>query len=628
MMNKFNNDEHQKQDKRNLIVFMLAVFALFALYDVFIKQPYVDTLKDQQKSAESVAVEQQKEAETRIPQSRDDIVANSSRIKIESPHFHGSIALKGARIDDVVLKDYFETLEKKENVTLLAPSGTTHPYYGQFGWLANNIKTPDAKTVWQVQGNRTLTPENPVMLVWNNGQGLVFKQKISLDDQFMFSIEQSVDNRSGQDITLYPYGLVAQNGKPADLQKAFILHEGPIGYIGSELEEVNYKDIGKKKRIEKTSDQGWIGFTEKYWFAGIVPVQGEETKFRFTANAGVDKTLYQTDVMGAQRVVAAGESASVTSHFFAGPKKVRLLDRYEHQLNVPHFDLVVDFGMFYFLTKPFFYALTWISQGVGSFALGLILFTVCLRLLVFPLAQKSYKSFAKMRTIAPKMKELQEQYKDDRQGMQKALFDLYKKEDVNPAAGCLPLLVQIPIFFALYKVLFVTLEMRHTPFWGWINDMSAPDPTTIFNLFGLIPWDPPSFLMIGAWPCIMLVTLLIQQRLSPPPTEEFQKTIMTFMPFVMTIVLSRFPAGLVIYWTWSNMLSIIQQTVLMKSMGVEIHLFSFMKSKKEKEIDDILEHAPQALESIEHEVEEVLDEEDEQTPPKPITPPKRRRKKK
>ena len=632
--NNFGNldPNQQNNDKKNLVIFMIIVFALFAVYDIFVKQPYVDAMKAKQ-AQEAEANPQPAIAKETVQNKvldREQALGLSPRVKIESDKVAGSISLRGGRIDDLKLHGYYETIEKEEDVHLLMPKETGAAQYGEFGWVSVDptVKLPNAQTLWQVQGNRTLTPQAPVTMTWNNGQGLVFKRVISLDEHYMFAVKQSVTNNSGKDVTLYPFSVIAQKGERIDGRKLFILHNGPIGFMDGELEEVDYKEARKKRMIEKASEEGgWIGITQKYWFTGLVPSQEGNSKFRFIAQPSPNGAVnYQTDVMGPQVTIMPKGTSEYTSHLFAGPKLVRLLDQYEETLNVPHFDLVVDFGMFYFLTKPFFYALTWISHTIGSFAIGLLIFTVLLRLLVFPLAQKSYRSFAKMRVIAPKMKELQEKYKDDREGMQKALFELYKKEDVNPAAGCLPMLIQIPIFFALYKVLYITIEMRHTPFFGWVQDMAAPDHTTIFNLFGLIPWDPPSFLMIGAWPCLMLVTLLIQQRLSPPPTDKIQKQVMMTMPFVMTFILSKFPVGLVIYWTWSNCLSVIQQSVLMKSMGVEIHLFSFMKSKKEKETDEILEHAPQTFETLEHEVEEQFDDEDET--PKDITPPKRKRKKK
>lgn len=632
--NNMQRPDDQNNDRRNLIIFMLAVFVLFMVYDVFIKQPYVDKARALQEAQKQEQTSQEapiaKAPAEPVIIERSKAVSQGNRLSFESPTISGSIALKGARFDDLTLHNYFETIEDKVEVSLLSPSGTERPYFSSFGWLAtgssaNNIAVPDKNTLWRVSGNNKLTPTSPVTLYWISPQNIRFELTISLDKQYMFAIDQKVINNSGKAISVAPYALVAEHGSLASQKrKAVILHEGPISYIDDELYEKKYKDLFKKGRFEEQGSRGWIGFTQKYWFVGLIPQQNEETKYRVIGQKIDDTPIYQADTIGTETIVNAGQSTSNTTHFFAGPKQVRMLDSYEKELDLPHFDLVVDFGMFYFLTKPFYYVLTWISHTVGSFAIGLLMFTVLLRLMVFPLAQKSFRSFAKMRVIAPKMKELQETYKDNREGMQKALFELYRKEDVNPAAGCLPMLIQIPIFFALYKVLYVTIEMRHTPFFGWINDMSAPDPTTIFNLFGMIPWDVPSFLMIGAWPCIMCITLLIQQRLSPPPTDPFQSQIMLMMPFMMTFILSSFPAGLVIYWTWSNTLSVIQQSVLMKSMGQDIHLFSFFKKSKEDKILEEVEH-PGALDMIEHEIEENLDD---NAPITPITPPKRKRKKK
>lgn len=620
MQNNLYNDEKTKTDRRNLIIFMITVFILFAGYDIFIKKPYVDKVRDQQRQELAVQPKVTEETNVSTILPRADALKTNARIQIMSETITGSISLKGARIDDLTLNNYYKHVDHKDHVELLSPSGTPLSHYGQFGWVGaqSGITLPNQNTLWQVSGNQTLTPQKPVTLFWNNGQGLRFEQKISLDEQYMFAVEQTVINNSGQSVKLHNFGLVSQSGEAERTRKTYILHEGPIGYINKELDEIKYKDLNKKRKIEYVGSNGWIGFTQKYWFTGLISQEEGTSKYRFLAQPVKDHMLYQTDIMGPEVTVQAnGDRAQSTTYFFAGPKKVRMLDAYEKSLNIPHFDLVVDFGMFYFLTKPFFYVLTWISHQVGSFAIGLILFTVLLRLLVFPLAQKSYRSFAKMRQVSPKLKEIQEKHKDDREALQKAMLELYKKEDVNPAAGCLPMLVQIPIFFALYKVLYITIEMRQTPFFGWILDMSEPDPTSVFNLFGLIPWDPPSFLMIGAWPCIMFCTLFLQQRLSPPPTDAMQKQIMGMMPFVMTFILSKFPAGLVIYWTWSNTLSIIQQSVLMKSMGVKIHLFSFLEKDNGEEDEPIKEEATPA-EAVKK----------PSKPEKPTTAPKRRRKKK
>ncbi len=633
-MKNFQNPQNHKyhsEDRRNLIIFMITVFALFALYDVFIKQPYIDTMKEEQaqKAAtqQATSITPQTEQATQRPLTRAEAIAQTGeRLRIQTPELSGSIALKGGRIDDLILTQYYQTMEEQDKVILLSPTTAPEPHYGEFGWIAerSGVTLPSRMTQWQIKDGspKILTPEAPVTLVWDNGEGLTFEREISVDDHYMFRMTQRVINASNNDITLYPYGLVARHGQPEVQKKSFILHEGPIGYFKDSLQEHTFKDLTEKPERTSLAQGGWIGFTQKYWFAGLIPDQSVQSKFRFLARPGESRNFYQTDVMGPAMTIPAGQEKAYESHFFAGAKKVRQLDAYEKQLDIPHFDLVVDFGMLYFMTKPFFYILTWLSSTIGSFAIGLLLFTVLVRLLVFPLANKSYRSFAKMRIIAPKMKELQDRYKDDREGMQKALFELYKKEQVNPAAGCLPLLLQIPIFFALYKVLYVTIEMRHTPFFGWIQDMSAPDPTSLFNLFGVLPYEPISFLMIGAWPCIMCVTLLLQQQLSPPPTEPMQKQIMLMMPFVMTYILASFPAGLVIYWTWSNFLSIIQQIVLMKMMGADIHLFRFFTGKKKAvQMDD---EATQDF--IEEHAEDVTDVEETQA--KPVTAPKRRRKKK
>ena len=629
-----NKDNMHPQDLRNLIVFMAVSLLLWLAYDNFILKPKMESVREAQKVAAQQAATVSKE-DMEADRPRIDVIAETARVTIDSPHLSGSINLIGARIDDLSFKDYFKTVEHKENVVLLAPSGTAHPRYIESGWVPATqdeaVNLPDKETVWRISGaNKTLTPGNPVAVSWNNGQGLVFQRTYELDDDFGLTITQSITNKSGKAVTLLPYSLVAQQGIPENFQGRYVVHEGPVGYIGGELVERSYKDMAKKPREVYEGDTGWIGITDKYWIAALVPDEKEKTTYRFAyapAKTPKGKERYQTDMTGPARAIASGATAEYSARLFAGVKKIEILEQYQKEWNIPHFDLAVDFGIYYFLTRPFFFVINLFYNWVGNFGLAIIMFTVCLRICVFPLANTSFKSFAKLRKVSPQMYELRETYKDDKQKLQEELVKLYQKEKVNPMAGCLPILVQIPIFFALYKVLSNTIEMRQAPFFGWIQDLSAPDPTTIFNLFGLIHWDPPRMLMIGAWPCFMLVSMLIQKTLNPPPQDKTQAQMMAAMPWVMTYVLAQFASGLVIYWTFNNLLSTIQQYIIMKSMGVEPHIFK--KDKAEEKLEEAVEKGPAvhpSLEMIEDKVEEALFG-DEPTPPD-ITPPKPKKKKK
>jgi len=496
-----------------------------------------------------------------VQQSRQQTLAATSRITIESPRLHGSISVQGGRIDDLTLIDYRETQEADSaEITLLQPKGLNNAYYAEFGWSAPNVKVPTADTVWAVD-SMVLRAGSNVTLTWDNGEGLLFTRVIALDENYMFDITDSVTNSAGEAVALFPYGLINRSGTP-QTSGFFILHEGLLGVFDQVLEELDYddlQDLGSQK-IEPTRG-GWSGITDKYWLTALVPDQGAEMNHRFSAYnvGGVDK--YQTDYLGPQLVAESGQTVEFTSHFFAGAKELDLLVDYQEKYNVAEFDLAIDFGWFFFITKPFFIAISWLYGYIGNFGLAILAITVIIKLAFFPLANKSYRSMAKMKTLAPKLKALQEQYSDDKQRLNQEMMALYKREKANPASGCLPILVQIPVFFSLYKVLFVSIEMRHAPFYGWIQDLSAPDPTTIFNLFGLIPWDPPQILMIGVWPLLMGLSMWVQQKLNPQPTDPIQAKMMMFLPVVFTFMLAAFPAGLVIYWVWNNVLSIAQQWV-------------------------------------------------------------------
>ncbi len=506
---------------------------------------------------------------------REAALKQGPRIKINSPTLTGSIALTGGRIDDLSLKKYRVDLDPKSPmVELLQPIGTAHPYYAEFGWLPadKSIKTPTATTVWTADGSE-LTPNNPVILRWDNGEGLIFEQVVALDDKYMFSVTQRVRNSGNGSVTLLPYGLVSRTGTPKTLG-FYILHEGLLGVLDDSLHEVKYKDLAEKdegpKRFETTG--GWLGITDKYWLAAIIPDQKAHMQASFNSGKNNNVEKYQADFLIDGRPVAPGGVLEVTNRLFAGAKQVPLLDDYETLYNIPRFDLAVDFGWFYFLTKPIFYALLWFEKYLGNIGLAILALTVSIKALFFPLANKSYRAMSKMKALQPKMQALKERYGDDRQRMNQELMALYKKQGVNPAAGCLPMVLQIPVFFSLYKVLFVTIEMRHAPFYGWIHDLSAPDPLGLLTVFGLFPWDVPTALHvvnIGLWPLIMGITMFLQQRLNPQPADPIQAKIFMFMPIVFTFILAKFPAGLVIYWAWNNVLSMAQQWVIMRRMGVK-----------------------------------------------------------
>jgi YidC/Oxa1 family membrane protein insertase len=502
--------------------------------------------------------------------------AAAPRIDIATPRLHGSISLLGGRIDQLTLSDYHVTIDPQSPpIVLFSPAGTEKPYFAQFGWLPQdqNVPVPGPETRWQTDA-QTLTPDTPITLTWDNGQGLRFVRTYAVDTNYMFTITQRVENTGKTPVALYAYALISRSGTPPT-SGYYLLHEGPVGVFNGRLQEPSYKDIQETPATGETTG-GWLGITDKYWLAAVIPDQKATVKARFlhTREGTTDK--YQADWLGEQTTVAPGATIETTSRLFGGAKEVKLLDAYTENLGIDHLDLAIDFGWFWFLTKPFFYILAWFHSLLGNFGLAILAVTVIVKLLFFPLANKSYKSMSAMKKLQPEMVKLRERYKDDRVKLNAEMMALYKRMKVNPAAGCLPIVVQIPVFFALYKVLFISIEMRHSPFYGWIKDLSSPDPTNIFNLFGLVAFDPTTlpgighFLHIGAWPLIMGFTMWAQMRLNPTPPDPIQQKIFTFMPILFTFMLASFPAGLVIYWAWNNSLSVTQQIVIMKRMGVKI----------------------------------------------------------
>lgn len=614
-----NNDKMHPEDMRNLLIFGALSIILWLSYDHFILKPKIEKMKAAQVVAEAVSQENfQNDDLLELP--RGEVISNASkRIRIDNELVSGSINLMGGRLDDLTLKNYFETTAREKNISMLSPTKTAHPRFIEYGWVSqnNNIKMPSKDSQWQASG--ILTSTSPVTLSWNNGQGLTFKRTVSLNEDYGFSVRQSVANNSTKPVTLFPYALVTQKGFPEGFEGRWIVHEGPISYADSKLYDPSYKKLAKEPKYEAKANDGWIGLVDKYWLTAIVPAETEEMTFRINYNSSTIEKVkdhYQVDIMGQGRQIASGETEEFKTKLFVGAKKLNLLGKYEKEWNVKHFDLAVDFGLFYFLTRPFFAVINFFYGLVGNFGVAIIMFTVVLRLAVFPLANTSFRSFARMKEIGPQMTELREKYSDDKQAMQQELVKLYQKEKVNPMAGCLPILIQIPIFFSLFKVLSNTIEMRQAPFFGWIQDLSMPDPTSVFNLFGVMPFDVPSFLMIGAWPCMMLVTMIIQRQLSPPPPDKMQAQMIALMPWFMTFILAKFAAGLVIYWTFNNLFSVIQQYVIMRSMGVEIHFFEKLKKGSDEEkISEAKLTLEEKKEFLKEEVEEMMEAVDGQKPP-------------
>ena len=503
---------------------------------------------------------------------REAVIGQMPRVKISSPRLRGSIRLKGGQLDDLIFNDYRETIDpNSKEIALLSPSGAPNPYFAQFGWVSAdpNVRLPTSETIWSTNGV-SLSPGKPLILRWDNGQGIRFVKTITLDQNYMFTVAQRIENHGENNVTLYPYGLISRTGTPETLG-FFILHEGLLGVFDGQLKEVDYDDLKEVGKIQQTTQGGWLGITDKYWLVALIPDQKSnfQTFFRHNTHEKLDK--YQVDYLGTARTVGSGTSLTVKNLLFAGAKEVRLLDDYEKQLSISRFDLAIDFGWFYFLTKPIFYVLEYFAKFLGNFGLAILFLTVLIKLAFFPLANKSYRAMSRLKQLQPKMMQIRDRFKENKTKQNEAMMQLYKKEKVNPAAGCLPMIVQIPVFFALYKVLFVSIEMRHAPFFGWIQDLSAPDPTSLFSLFGLIPWTPPEFLIIGIWPLLMGITMWLQQKLNPPPADPMQAKIFMFLPIMFTFMLARFPAGLVIYWAWNNILSIAQQWVIMRRMGVKIN---------------------------------------------------------
>ena len=558
-------------DNKNVFVAIALSMSVLLFWGAFFETPKkpIDPKNNQK-------VEQQSKAGSIAPTinqptivkniSRDDSIKKDKRIKIENNSIVGSINLKGAQIDDISFKNHKQKVEGDKNIIFLNPAETENGFYIETGWtsIGNKIKIPTKESVWSVKGNNILSENSPIVLQWNNGEGIVFEKKIELDDKYLFRITQQVRNNSNSSIDLYPYAQMTRNKIPDDIQNFYIQHEGFIGVFDDELKEDDYDDI-KEKKIVRDSNEGWLGITDKYWMTAFVPEKGKNFKSTFLYDNG-----YKANYIINEPTTINKSSTGINQlRLFVSAKEVETIDGYAADQNINKFDLVIDWGWFYFFTKPLFFVIDYLFKISGNFGYAIVLLTIAIRLIFYPLANFSFKSMAKMKAVQPEMMRLKELHKDDKVKLQQEMMALYRKEKINPASGCLPVLIQIPFFFAIYKMLFISLEMRHQPFFGWIKDLSAADPTTIFNLFGLIPWDPPSFMIIGIWPILMGASMWVQQKLNPAPADPIQAKIFAFFPLFLTIILASFPSGLVVYWTVNNILTIAQQYVIVKQTTVK-----------------------------------------------------------
>ncbi len=556
-------------ESRNVLFAIILSSIVLVFWATFFEQPVIDQKpsKNQTTNTQNNNSPSIEGVETKNEITREEAINKTSRIKLENENIKGSISLKGAIIDDIIFKNYKEKLNSESKVTFLNPKNSFNEYYIETGWAAGGnqkAKLPLDNSLWKVRGNQVLTPNNPILLEWDNGDDLIFTKKIELDDKFLFKITQSIKNKSNKSFQFYPYAQITRNGKPEGTQ-IYILHEGFLGVFGDELKEEDYDDIEKEK-FSINSSKGWLGITDKYWLTAIVPEKGKEFKAEFLSKDQKYKANY---IIKDVEILNPGESITSKINTFVAAKEVAVIDGYAEKLNIEKFDLAIDWGWFYFFTKPLFFIIDYFFKLTGNFGWAIVIITALVRLIFFPLANYSFKSMAKMKILQPEMVRLKELHKDDKAKLQQEMMALYKREKVNPVSGCLPVLIQIPFFFAIYKMLYVTLEMRHQPFFGWIKDLSERDPTSIFNLFGLIPWDPPTFLMIGAWPILMGLSMYIQQKLNPTPPDPIQAKIFMFFPIFLTIILAPFPSGLVVYWTVNNILTITQQWIIMRGTRVK-----------------------------------------------------------
>ena len=557
------------ENQKNLFLAIIISMAIIFGFQLLVPQPERTPVTEDTNTQDSVSLDIQS-ATSAILLDRDQVLEETVRVTFDNSKIKGSINLEGGIIDDLVLEEYRETLDPTSDfITYLNPLGSQDAYYLDTGWVSPDsaIELPNNKSIWKADKS-SIGMNDPVKLTWQNSQNITFEKIITLDEHYLFSVDQRVINNSGKSFDLYPFGLSKRQGIP-EMENFFILHEGPLSITDSVLKEYDYDDLKDKKKIKLNSVGGWIGMTDKYWQTAIISDQNEPIQQTYSYSYVENTDNFQTDLVGTKIVVGEGDNISHNLKLFAGPKIVSVIDQYMDEYGVQEFDRSVDFGWFYFLTKPIFHVLEFIFGYVGNFGWAIIIFTLLMRICFFPLAQQSFKSMAKMKKLGPELQRLKEQYGDDRAGMQKEMMALYKREKANPIAGCLPILLQIPVFFALYKVLFVTIEMRHAPFIGWISDLSAPDPLGLLTLFGFVDWNVPGILQlfnIGIWPILMGISMFLQQKLNPAPVDKMQAKIFMFLPIVFTFVLGGFAAGLVIYWTTNNVLSMAQQYVIQRKI--------------------------------------------------------------
>lgn len=556
-------------DTKNVLMAVVLSTIVLVFWATFFEPPPVDRqiaekqiTKNEEASSPSI-----EEAEAIKEISRSETIKSVDRIKLENKNIVGSISLEGGIIDDVSFKNYKESLESDEEVIFLNPKSSEKGYYIETGWAASGsekAKLPLDNTIWKIKGNKLLKPNNPIILEWDNNEGLIFTKKIELDEKFLFKITQNIKNNSNKSFQFFPYAQITRNYRP-EITPIYILHEGFIGVFGDDLKEMDYKDIDDEK-FAISSSKGWLGITDKYWLTVIVPEKGKNFKSEFLSK---DEKYRANFIIKDSLALNPGNSIKNEINVFVAAKEVAVIDGYAEKMGIEKFDLSIDWGWLYFITKPLFFVIEYFFKLTGNFGVAIIILTALVRLVFFPLANYSFRSMAKMKILQPEMVRLKELHKDDKAKLQQEMMALYKREKVNPMAGCLPVLIQIPFFFAIYKMLFVTIEMRQQPFFGWIQDLSARDPTSIFNLFGLIPWDPPTFLMIGVWPILMGLTMYLQQKLNPTPPDPMQAKIFMFLPLFLTIILAPFPSGLVVYWTISNILTIAQQWIIIRGTKVK-----------------------------------------------------------
>jgi len=556
-------------DSKNVIAAISLSAAVIIIYGLFFAPPPPDPKKINneknnvvESTSEAPSLDQNIEV-SKI--SRNEAIENEDRVQFENSTVIGSISLVGGSIDDLTFKKYTNTLNGDDNVILLNPKKVEDGYYIETGWATanKNINLPNSKTIWTIEGNNKLTPNSPIKLSWTNDQNIKFIKDISIDDQYLFKVNQTIINNSEKTYNFYPYGQIIRNLAP-EIIDFFILHEGLIGVFDDQLVEEDYDDIEEKK-FSINADKGWLGITDKYWITSLIPQENRKFRTDFDYKNKFRANFIETSATE----IGANETKSNEIKIIIAAKEVDIIDGYAENLNISKYDLAIDWGWFYFLVKPLFFLIDYFFKLTGNFGIAIILITICIRIVFFPLANYSFKSMAKMKVLQPEMTRQKELHKEDKMKLQQEMMALYKKEKVNPVSGCLPIFIQIPFFFAIYKVLFVTLEMRHQPFYGWIKDLSERDPTSIFNLFGLIPWDPPSFLLIGVWPCLMGLSMYLQQKLNPTPPDPIQAKIFAFFPLFLTVILAPFPSGLVIYWTINNILTMAQQYVIIKRTTVK-----------------------------------------------------------